>query len=213
MSNIKLITVPSRGTDLFTLRKTFGIKQGPLKTPLAVPVELIGELLNQYNYPEVFEVVVESIKKYPTEEKIYSTPVRLTRENYTQPYHEIAGTSEVIAIEVFDNTPVEVETTDEETFQESIEPDKSDEGSSEQEVEKTEEVIETIETDEVVEGITEVEKIEEVTETIETDEVVEGTTEVEKIEEDDENGDDPLLALAEQKTAVNVSSKNNKKHK
>ena len=213
MSNIKLITVPSRGTDLFTLRKAFGIKQGPLKTPLAVPVEMIGELLNQYNYPEVFEVVVESIKKYPTEEKIYSTPVRLTRENYTQPYHEIAGTTEVIAVEVIDNTPAEVESTEEETFQKSAEPDKSDEGSSEQEVEKTEEVTETIETDEAAEGSDEVEKTEEVIETVEKDEAAEGSDEVEKTEEDDEDGDDPLLALAEQKTTVNVSSKNNKKHK
>lgn len=204
MNTVKLIVVPGRGVDLFSLKKSFGIKKGPVKTPVALPIEIIAELVNQYNRPEIFEVVVESVQKYPVESLVYSAPVLLTADNYMLPYHEIAG---VDPIEITVETAAVVEVKEEEdTFQEPAVTDSTDEDLSS----KTEEVItdeeptvdpETVDT-------TDVENTDE-TETVETTDAenVETTvdpetvdaTDVEDTDEEVSDDKDPILAIANKK--------------
>ena len=82
----KYIKIP-KYAPLYAMVKCNGPTTAPIKTPIAVPVEIIGELLAQkFNTPEIYEVVPIDIGHGK-----YTTPVRLTLENYQKPYGELIG--------------------------------------------------------------------------------------------------------------------------
>ena len=82
----KYIKIP-KYAPLYAMVKCNGPTTAPIKTPIAVPVEIIGELLAQkFNTPEIYEVVPIDIGHGK-----YTTPVRLTLENYQKSYGELIG--------------------------------------------------------------------------------------------------------------------------
>lgn len=198
--NQKYVVIPGRGVDLFALKK-FGIRKGPIKTPLLLPIEVVGELVNQYNRPEIFEVVVTSIKKYPTESKAFSDPVLLTPENYTKSYYEITGTEKTtIAVDVTPAVVVKEEVVIEEDFLA---------GTTELQPE-TVVVEETIIEDPVVED--NADPIVEET----SEELLEETTDgvddsADELSEEDEEGEDPILNMTPPAPLVNKKANKKKR--
>lgn len=82
----KYIKIP-KYAPLYAMAKCNGPTTAPIKTPIAIPVEVIGELLAQkFSTPEIYEVVPIDIGQGK-----YTTPVRLTPENYQKPYGELTG--------------------------------------------------------------------------------------------------------------------------
>lgn len=83
----KYIKIPAYA-PLYAMRKCHGPTTGPIKTPIPVPISIIGELLTQRtSTPRIYEVVpIDPVHK------IYSEPVELTLANYKLPYNEISPT-------------------------------------------------------------------------------------------------------------------------
>ena len=82
----KYIIIPKYG-PLYAMAKCYAPTSGPIKTPIAIPVTIIGELLNQrIATPEIFEVMVIDKKTNK-----YSDPVKLTKENYMKSYNDIVS--------------------------------------------------------------------------------------------------------------------------
>lgn len=82
----KHIIIP-KYAPLYAMIKCCGPTTSPIRTPLAVPVDIIGELLAQrHNTPEIFEVV--PIDRYHNK---YTDPIKLTLDNYKLPYSELCG--------------------------------------------------------------------------------------------------------------------------
>lgn len=86
MTARKYILIPEF-RPLYAMRKCYGPTHGPLSEPTPTPVDVIGELLLQKGNEAltIYEVKVDAKAKTSSE------PVRLTLENYTKPYDEIAG--------------------------------------------------------------------------------------------------------------------------
>lgn len=82
----KLILIPDY-KPLYAMEKCFGPLHGPLNKPCPTPVDIIGKLLQQQGQDtlNIFEVVPD-----PKDPRKMLTPVKLTRDNYTLPYEEIA---------------------------------------------------------------------------------------------------------------------------
>lgn len=82
--NRKYIIIPEF-RPLWALKKVWGPAKGPLSKPTLVPIDIIGQLLQQTGSDKVtvYEVIPEG--------KTFSEPVQLTLENYMKPYEEIIG--------------------------------------------------------------------------------------------------------------------------
>ena len=74
---------------LHAMKKVFGPPSGPIKNPTRVRVDIIGELLKQYNAPQLFEVIPVSTK--PNGVVVYSDRVELTLGNYRESWYTISG--------------------------------------------------------------------------------------------------------------------------
>ena len=84
----KYIKIP-KYAPLYAMVKCNGPTAAPIKTPIAVPIDIIGELLAQrFNTPEIYEVVPIDIGHGK-----FTTPVRLTLENYQKSYGELIGST------------------------------------------------------------------------------------------------------------------------
>lgn len=89
----KYIKIPKYG-PLYAMVKCNGPTTAPIKTPIAVPLDIIGELLSQrFNTPEIYEVVPIDVGHGK-----FTDPVRLTLENYRKPYAELIDSSFNVAI-------------------------------------------------------------------------------------------------------------------
>lgn len=83
MFNKKYIMTPD-AKPLYAMVKCCGPQMGPLKKPTPTPLEVIKDILMQANAPEIYEVIPQNNQLTK-----YSTPVRLTLDNYKTPYDEI----------------------------------------------------------------------------------------------------------------------------
>lgn len=66
---------------LYALRANSGPEKGPLLRPTPVKIEVIKDILLQKDPPALYEVIPENPQL-----SRYSTPVKLTLENYDLPY-------------------------------------------------------------------------------------------------------------------------------
>ena len=74
---------------LHAMKKIFGPPSGPIRKPTRVRVDIIGELLKQYNAPRLFEVIPINTKSNGVVE--YSERVELTLANYRESWYTISG--------------------------------------------------------------------------------------------------------------------------
>lgn len=83
MFNKKYIMTPD-AKPLYAMVKCCGPQMGPLRKPTPVPLDIIKDILMQVNAPTIYEVI-------PLNNQLtkYSTPVRLTLDNYRTSYDEI----------------------------------------------------------------------------------------------------------------------------
>ena len=108
----KYVIIPE-AYPLFAMSKVFGPKTGPLARPTPVPINIIGELLQQTGKHRVtiYEVIPTERDKKTGQPLRFSDPVQLNLGNYTLPYEEIKnGKTESSPVEVVvESVPEQVE--------------------------------------------------------------------------------------------------------
>jgi len=87
----KYIIIPDY-KPLWAMARCFGPTHGPLDEPCPTPLDVIRDLLKQDGNDEL--TIMEVVK----EGRGFSTPVKLTSENYMLPYAEIAGGKKMPAV-------------------------------------------------------------------------------------------------------------------
>ena len=84
----KYITIPEM-RPLWAMNRCYGPTHGPLNEPTPTPIPIIGELLRQTGKEAL--TINEVIPTGNVKGAKWSSPVRLTLDNYTLPYDVIAG--------------------------------------------------------------------------------------------------------------------------
>lgn len=146
MSARKYILIPEY-RPLYAMARCWGPLHGPLTKPTPTPIDVIGELLQQTGNEQV---TIYETKPDPEHPHQMLPHVRLTRDNYTLPYDEIAGRTQSAKSmeEVPVTTPTPVEPTIVEDKPETV--SEIDTGEAEtavyQEPEQEETVPETVDT-------------------------------------------------------------------
>lgn len=179
--NKKFIIIP-KYAPLYAMIKCCGPTQAPIKSPVAVPIEIIGELLSQRSHtPEIFEVLPIDLGH-----RKYTDPVKLTLTNYRKSYQEIlAESGKSVSVE----PPVKDETEKKEIL-EVTEPAVEEPVKVEETVTENEEVSEEPVVEATVEPVTE----ETVTENVNL------TTEANTDTVDDVNEDETIPKIVEDTT-------------